>query len=82
MYTPEKPPSGKRVRKANIRLDQFPGSGNEEVLQFQNDLSRTPVPDIVLRHLEQDKFRMVFVEDDSGKSTSSAEMRHLKVKFG
>lgn len=87
MYTSEKPPTGKRVRKANIRFEQFIGSGSsyesedKEILQCQNDLSKTQVPDIVLRHLEKDRFRMVFVEDDSENNTSSVEMRHFKVKF-
>lgn len=86
MYTPDKPPTGKRTRKTNVKNEQYEGSGgsynieDKKVYQCQNDLSRGPIPDIVLRHLQQDRFRMVFVAEDSeAGDTNSVEMRHIKV---
>lgn len=86
MYTPDKPPTGKRTRKTNVKSEQHERSGgsynmeDKKIYQCQNDLSRGPIPDIVLRHLQQDRFRMVFVAEDSGAGdTNSVEMRHIKV---
>lgn len=86
MYTPDKPPTGKRTRKTNVKSEQHERSGgsynmeDKMIYQCQNDLSRGPIPDIVLRHLQQDRFRMVFVAEDSGAGdTNSVEMRHIKV---
>lgn len=86
MYTPDKPPTGKRTRKTNVKSEQHERGGgsynmeDKKIYECQNDLSRGPIPDIVLRHLQQDRFRMVFVAEDSAAGdTNSVEMRHIKV---
>ena len=87
MYTPDKPPNGRRTRKTNTRCEPKERTGlpcnvvDSRVSAGQNDLSRGPLPDIILRHLQQDRFRMVFLEENSESDLSSSEMRHIKVEL-
>ena len=87
MYTPDKPPNGRRTRKTNNRSEPKERTGlpcnvvDSRISVGQNDLSRGPLPDIILRHLQQDRFRMVFLEENSESDLSSSEMRHIKVEL-